>query len=89
MIDEEAIRHACESAFEFHLVRRPVSESRLRLPDDVMVGKLTHAELLEKYWETINTESVEIKVLNEMAGDIIRSVEIGEDESDLAEENAL
>jgi DNA repair protein SbcD/Mre11 len=89
MIDEEAIRHACKSAFEFYLVRRPVSESRLRLPDDVMVGKLTHAELLEKYWETINTESVEIKVLNEMAGDIIRSVEIGEDESDLAEENAL
>ena len=89
MIDEESIRHACEPAFEFHLVRRPISESRLRLPDDVMVGKLTHAQLLDKYWETINTEADEIKVLNDMAGEIIHSVEIGEDDTDQTEVNAL
>jgi len=74
MIDEEAIRHACEAAFEFHLVRRPISESRLRLPDDVLVGKLTHTQLLEKYWETINTDADEIKVLNQMASEIMRAV---------------
>jgi len=77
MIDEEAIRHACESAFAFHLVRRPVSESRLRLPDDVLVGKLTHAQLLEKYWETINTDTDEVEIMTRMAGEIIQSVEIG------------
>ena len=77
MIDEEAIRHACESAFEFHLIRRPISESRLRLPDDTLVGKLTHTQLLEKYWESVNMEPDEIEVLNQMAGEIIHTIEIG------------
>jgi len=86
MIDAEAIRNACETAFEFHFVRRPISESRLRLPGDGLVGKMTHAQLLEKYWETVNTEPDEIKVLNDIAGEIIRAVEIGLDETKLAEE---
>jgi len=86
MIDAEAIRNACETAFEFHFVRRPISESRLRLPGDGLVGKMTHAQLLEKYWETVNTEPDEIKVLNDIAGEIIRAVEIGLDETKLAQE---
>jgi len=79
MIDEEAIRRACELAFELHLIRRPISASRLRLPDDVIVGKMTHAELLEKYWETVETEPGEINVLARMADGIMESVQTGEE----------
>ncbi len=82
MIDEEAIREKCESAFEFHLVRRPISESRLRLPDDVTVGKMTHIELLQKYWETVSADPAEVKVLSGLAKNIIQSIETGEDLGD-------
>ena len=77
LIDEEAIRRACENTFECHILRRPVSESRLRLPDDVMVGKLTHSELVNTYWETIQTDPAEAIVLNRFAEDIFRAVDMG------------
>lgn len=89
MIDEEAIRRACENAFEFHLVRRPLSESRLRLPADAIIADLTNEELLTTYWETIGTDSSEVEALNTMAGEIIRHIEVGGEEIvEIAEGNA-
>ena len=38
------------AAFEFHLVKRPQMETRIRLPDDQSVGSLNALELLEIYW---------------------------------------
>jgi exonuclease SbcD len=77
MIDEAAIRRACESAFEFHLIRRPLSAARLRLPEEVAVANLTADDLLALYWKAIVTENSNLKVLNTLAGEIIQSVETG------------
>jgi len=37
-LDEQALRGYTEAAFEFHLVRRPQMQTRLRLPGDVLVS---------------------------------------------------
>ena len=47
LIDEPALRKYAEKAFEFHLVRRPQTESRVRLPADQTVSSLSPLELLE------------------------------------------
>ncbi len=76
MIDEAAIRRAAEAAFEFHLIRRPLSPARLRLPGGMAIANLSSGELLALYWKTVAQETNEINVLNELAGDIIQSVEM-------------
>jgi len=86
LIEEARIREAAKSAFELHLIRRPISSARLRLPEGMLVADLLPAELLEKYWETTNTEFEDIKGLNNLAGEIIRAVEVGPEEDDLLTE---
>jgi DNA repair protein SbcD/Mre11 len=70
-VDEQALRKYTESAFEFHLVRRPQIQTRLRLPGDVLVSSLTAAELLEKYWEVIKTPDPDKEALQKLAEEII------------------
>lgn len=86
MIDEAAIRRAAEPAFEFHLIRRPLSSSRLRLPGDMEITNLSPGKLLELYWKTVASDTNDLDVLNELAGEIIQSVETGADISDIGEE---
>ncbi len=70
-LDEPALRKYAESAFEFHLVRRPQMQTRLRLPVDVLVSSLTASELLDKYWEVIKTPEQDRAPLQKLAEDII------------------
>jgi len=70
-LDEPALRKYAESAFEFHLVRRPQMQTRLRLPGDVLVSSLTASELLDKYWEVIKTSEQDRAALQKLAEDII------------------
>ena len=70
-LDEPALRKYTEAAFEFHLVRRPQMQTRLRLPGNVMVSSLTAGELLEKYWEVIKTPDQDKDALQKLAEDII------------------
>ena len=87
LIDEAAIRRAAETAFEFHLIRRPLSPSRLRLPGDIEIANLSPDELLSLYWKTIAPETNQIDVLNELAGEIIQAVETGADIPEVGEEH--
>jgi len=87
LIDEAAIRRAAETAFEFHLIRRPLSPARLRLPGDVEIANLPPGELLSLYWKTIAPETNEIDVLNKLAGEIIQAVEMGADIPEVEEEH--
>ena len=59
MLDEAALRQAAEPAFEFHLLRRPQLEARLRLPGDRAFSSLSAVELLGKYWEVAKTRPEE------------------------------
>jgi exonuclease SbcD len=70
-VDEQALRKYTEAAFEFHLVRRPQIQTRLRLPGDVLVSSLTASELLEKYWEVIKTSEPDREALQKLAEEII------------------
>ena len=52
MIDENAIREHLEGAFTLHLVRRPMTELRSRLPVGSTTESLTPLQLLDLYWDT-------------------------------------
>ena len=56
LIDESALRKYAENAFEFHLVKRPQTEARIRLSDDEAISNHTPLELLDLYWLASKTE---------------------------------
>ena len=71
LIDEPALRRHAEAAFEFHLIKRPQIESRIRLPGDQTVSSLSPLELLDQYWRTSHAEVDEAETLQKMAKEII------------------
>jgi exonuclease SbcD len=71
LIDELAIRELVKGSFEFHFVKQPQSETRIRLPKNRAIGSLSPEELLDQYWEISYTPEDEIKSLNKLAQEII------------------
>jgi exonuclease SbcD len=71
-LDEPAIREYAFEAFEFHLVKRPQMETRVRLPDGQIAGSMTAQELLDLYWKANHTDPDEIEVLQSLASEIIQ-----------------
>jgi DNA repair protein SbcD/Mre11 len=75
LLDEAALRAQMSAAFEFHLVKRPQIETRIRLPQDQVVGSLAPLELLDLYWRANHIEPAEAQDLSDLAADLIRSSE--------------
>ena len=75
LIDEPVLRKYASEAFEFHLVKKPKVEARIRLPEDQAVSSLSPLELLEQYWKTIQTDEGEAEALQNLARDIVNSEE--------------
>jgi len=75
LIDEAALRDRTSQSFEFHLVKRPQMETRIRLPEGQAVGSLTPLELLDKYWGASHTEPDDREALNQLASQIVHSLE--------------
>ncbi len=73
LIDEPALRRHAAPAFEFHFIKRPRVESRIRLPAGQTVSSLTPLDLLEQYWQSIHAEDVE--ALRALARQIIEEDE--------------
>jgi exonuclease SbcD len=71
LIDEAMLRRHCQSAFEFHLVRRPIHPTRLRLPPDQSVSSLSPLDLLEHYWRSLNMDEGQITTLKTLAAEIV------------------
>ncbi len=71
VIDDAAIRDYTRDAFEFHFVKRPIVETRIRIPEDKSVGSLSPKELLDIYWRSSHDEAAEDEDLRKMAQDII------------------
>jgi DNA repair protein SbcD/Mre11 len=69
LIDETGLRKYAEKTFEFHLVKRPQTEARIRLPDDQAVSSLTPLELLDIYWRSARVEDTD--ALQNLAREII------------------
>ena len=75
LINDSEIREYAAAAFEFHLVKRPQSESRVRLDPGQNIASLTPLELLEKYWQASHTEDSEIESLQQLARQVLNNTD--------------
>jgi DNA repair protein SbcD/Mre11 len=72
LIDEPALRAYTAGVFEFHLVKRPQSEARIRLPADQTVSSLSPLDLLDQFWKASHREDTEdVEKLQKLAKEII------------------
>jgi exonuclease SbcD len=69
LIDESALRKHAKDAFEFHLVKRPQIESRVRIPEGQVVSSMSPLELLEQYFDSTKIEGAD--ELHKLARQII------------------
>lgn len=69
LIDETALRKYTEGAFEFHFVKRPQIESRVRIPEGQAVSSLSPLDLLEQYFSASKTKDAD--ELKRLAQEII------------------
>jgi exonuclease SbcD len=73
LIDESTLRIHTREAFEFHLVKRPKMDARVRIPEGQAVSSLSPLDLLEQYWQTMKMENeAEITILKNLAREIIQ-----------------
>ena len=81
LIDDASLREYAADSFEFHLVKRPQSEIRVRLPENTSIGSLGPLELLDVYWKASHAELEDVQDLQSLAEEVIRDV--GENEAHL------
>lgn len=74
-IDEAALREYTVQCLEFHLVKRPQAEGRIRLPGDQAVGSLTHLELLDIYLRASHIDPEPAQELLSLADQVMRGVQ--------------
>jgi hypothetical protein len=81
LIDEAGLRALAEPAFEFHLVKRPRMEARVRLPEGQAASSMSAVDLLDIYWKAASKDmpAKKRKSLNQLAQSIIE--ETGTEES--------
>jgi len=70
-IDESMLREAAADAFEFHLVKRPQMQARVRIPEDRSVNDLSPNELLDIYWKSAHMDEADQKKLSQLAKQVI------------------
>jgi DNA repair protein SbcD/Mre11 len=75
LIDDAALYEYTSGCLEFHLVKRPQVEARVRLPNDQAVGSLTPIELLDLYWRANHTSPDEAQELNRLAAEVIHETQ--------------
>ncbi len=71
LIDESALRKHTEGTFEFHLVKRPQSEARVRIAEGQVVSSLSPLDLLVQYFDSVKMRDVD--ELQKLAQEIILS----------------
>ena len=71
LIDETTLREAAAEAFEFHLVKRPQIQARVRIPEDQSVSDLSAYQLLDIYWKSAHVEDKDRGQLAKLAKDVI------------------
>jgi exonuclease SbcD len=69
LIDDAALRKYAEQAFEFHLVKKPKVESRVRIPEGQVVSSMSPLDLLAQYFDVSKADDKE--GLQKLAQEII------------------
>jgi exonuclease SbcD len=75
MIDEHSLRRFTEGCLEFHFIRRPQRETRLRIPQDQEISSLGPLDLLDIFLHTLDTNDEEAKELRQLAREMIASTD--------------
>lgn len=73
LIDEAALREMTANCFEFHLVKRPQMETRIRIPEDKSIGEYSPYDLLDLYWKSAHFEGADRQALMDLAKDVIEA----------------
>jgi len=69
LIDEAALRKFAADAFEFHLVKKPKIEARVRIPEGQVVSSMSPLELLGQYFDSSKVNDAD--ELKKLAQEII------------------
>ena len=69
LIDESSLRKHAQGAFEFHLVKRPQIEARVRIPEGQVVSSMSPLELLSQYFDSAKVKDAD--ELQKLAEEII------------------
>ena len=69
LIDESALRKYAADAFEFHFVKRPQIESRVRIDEGQVVSSLSPLDLLDQYFDAAKVSNAD--ELKNLAQEII------------------
>ncbi len=80
LIDEPALRRHAGAAFEFHLLKRPRIDARIRLPADQGISSLGPLELLDHYWRANHAADEDAQALQNLAKSIIEEEKQDADE---------
>ena len=78
LIDEAALREIAAETFEFHLVKRPQMETRVRIPEDQNVSEMSPYDLLNLYWKSAHVEPDEQQSLMKLAKEVIEDAHNGD-----------
>lgn len=70
-IDETMLREAAAESFEFHLVKRPQMQNRVRIPEDRSVNDLAPMDLMRIYWDSAHVEPKDQEKLSQLAKQLI------------------
>ena len=73
LIDESALRKFTSDAFEFHLVKKPKVEARVRIPEGQAVSSMSPLDLLEQYFAASKVDGAD--ELQKLAQEIISEEE--------------
>jgi exonuclease SbcD len=69
LIDESALRKHAANAFEFHLVKKPKVEARVRIPEGQVISSMTPLDLLGQYFDSAKLEDKD--ALQKLAQEIL------------------
>ncbi|HNM37629.1 MAG TPA: hypothetical protein PKI33_11225, partial [Anaerolineales bacterium] len=69
LIDESTLRKHAADAFEFHFVKRPQIESRVRIDEGQVVSSLSPLDLLDQYFDAAKVSNA--NELKNLAQEII------------------
>lgn len=71
LLDEAELRRRAETAFEFHFLRRPQMENRVRLAGDQTISSLSPLELLDLYWKSLHSQPADVEELQKLAAELL------------------
>jgi DNA repair protein SbcD/Mre11 len=71
LLDEAALREHAAEAFEFHLIKRPQADVRIRIPENQLLGSLSPLDLLEIFWSSTHLDQADSLELMDLARDLM------------------